>query len=172
MKKYTTEEHNMAAAILSILDSIKMTDNDLLSMLPNKNIEDMMLGETLSEMIFRKLKGYDVDINDILEFDHLAPVVFKTTKTHKVKIHHKYCDICGIEIKNNMSYENVICETCGKDLCNTCVDHEVNTKSDYREVYCKECWDIGTKYRKDIDEHEAQIEKLENEWYELCKNSK
>ena len=59
--------HNMAACMLSILDSLKLYDN-----------EQLELGdETLSEMMFRKMKGYNVDLNKELGFEHLKPVTKK-----------------------------------------------------------------------------------------------
>ena len=58
------ERHNMAACMLSILDSLKLYDNNSLE-----------LGdETLSEMMFRKMKGYDIDLNEELGFTHLKPI--------------------------------------------------------------------------------------------------
>ena len=58
------EKHNMAACMLSILDSLKLYDNNSLE-----------LGdETLSEMMFRKMKGYNIDLNKELDFTHLKPV--------------------------------------------------------------------------------------------------
>ena len=59
------EKHNMAACMLSILDSLKLYDNGSLE-----------LGdETLSEMMFRKMKGYNIDLNKELGFTHLKPVI-------------------------------------------------------------------------------------------------
>jgi hypothetical protein len=59
--------HNMAACMLSILDSLKLHDN-----------EQLLLGdETMSEMMFRKMKGYGVDLNKELGFTHLKPVTKK-----------------------------------------------------------------------------------------------
>ena len=59
------EKHNMAACMLSILDSLKLYDNGSLE-----------LGdETLSEMMFRKMKGYNIDLNEELGFTHLKPVI-------------------------------------------------------------------------------------------------
>jgi len=58
------ERHNMAACMLSILDSLKLYDNNSLE-----------LGdETLSEMMFRKMEAYDIDLNKELDFTHLKPV--------------------------------------------------------------------------------------------------
>jgi len=56
--------HNMASCMLSILDSLKLYDNGVL----------VLNGETLSEMMFRKMKGYEIDLNMELGFDHLKPV--------------------------------------------------------------------------------------------------
>ena len=59
------ERHNMAACMLSILDSLKLYDNNSLE-----------LGdETLSEMMFRKMKGYNIDLNEELGFTHLKPII-------------------------------------------------------------------------------------------------
>ena len=59
------ERHNMASCMLSILDSLKLYDNNSLE-----------LGdETLSEMMFRKMKGYNIDLNEELGFTHLKPII-------------------------------------------------------------------------------------------------
>ena len=55
---------NLASCMLSILDSLKLYDNGSLE-----------LGdETLSEMMFRKMKAYNVDLNKELGFTHLEPI--------------------------------------------------------------------------------------------------
>jgi hypothetical protein len=56
--------HNMASCMLSILDSLKLFDTGSLY------LED----ETLSEVMFRKMKAYDIDLNKELGFTHLKPV--------------------------------------------------------------------------------------------------
>ena len=64
------EKHNMVACMLSILDSLKLYDNGILE-----------LGdETLSEMMFRKMKGYNIDLNKELDFTHLKPVTKPTQR--------------------------------------------------------------------------------------------
>lgn len=65
--------HNMAACMLSILDYLKLQDNC------EDDSEDMLKlnEETLSEMMFRKMKGYGIDLNKELGFTHLKPVVKK-----------------------------------------------------------------------------------------------
>jgi hypothetical protein len=55
---------NMAACMLSILDDLKLYDNDSLD----------ISEETLSEMMFRKMKAYNIDLNKELGFDHLKPI--------------------------------------------------------------------------------------------------
>ena len=82
---------------------------------------------------------------------------------------HKFCDICGTEIHIGMARSKAQCEYCGKDLCNKCIGHEDNTIGDYRNVWCKRCWDIGNEYRPIIDELETKIEELYSRWQELCK---
>lgn len=56
--------HNMASCMLSILDSLKLYDNDSL----------LLDNETLSEVMFRKMKAYNIDLNEELGFTHLKPV--------------------------------------------------------------------------------------------------
>ena len=54
----------MASCMLSILDSLKLYDNDSLE-----------LGdETLSQVMFRKMDAYNINLNDELGFTHLKPV--------------------------------------------------------------------------------------------------
>lgn len=62
--------HNMASCMLSILDYLKLQDNC------EKGEEDMLdlNDETLSEMMFRKMKAYNVDLNKELGFYHLKPI--------------------------------------------------------------------------------------------------
>jgi len=56
--------HNMASCMLSILDSLKLYDNDIL----------LLNNETLSEVMFRKMKAYNIDLNKELGFTHLKPI--------------------------------------------------------------------------------------------------
>lgn len=54
----------MASCMLSILDSLMLYDNDSLE-----------LGdETLSQVMFRKMDAYNINLNDELGFTHLKPV--------------------------------------------------------------------------------------------------
>lgn len=55
--------HNMASCMLSILDSLKLQDKG--------QLED---DETLSEMMFRKMEAYNIDLNKELGFNHLKPI--------------------------------------------------------------------------------------------------
>jgi len=61
------KKHRMASCMLSILDSLKLCDNDSL----------VLDGETLSEMMFRKMKAYKIDLNEELGLTHLKPVTRK-----------------------------------------------------------------------------------------------
>ena len=56
--------HNMASCMLSILDSLKLYDNGSL----------LLDNETLSEVMFRKMKVYNIDLNKELGFTHLKPI--------------------------------------------------------------------------------------------------
>lgn len=60
----------MASCMLSILDTLKLHDKGILYE------ED----ETLSEMMFRKMKAYNIDLNKELGFTHLKPVKKNETK--------------------------------------------------------------------------------------------
>ena len=60
----------MASCMLSILDILKLADNDSLD----------LSDETLSEVMFRKMKAYNIDLNKELGFTHLKPVVKKNKK--------------------------------------------------------------------------------------------
>ncbi len=56
--------YNMASCMLSILDSLKLYDTNSL----------LLENETLSEVMFRKMKAYNVDLNKELGFTHLKPI--------------------------------------------------------------------------------------------------
>ena len=73
----------MASCMLSILDSLKLYDNDSL----------LLDDETLSEVMFRKMKAYNIDLNKELGFTHLKPV----SKNKQVRREPAYlhCDWCG-----------------------------------------------------------------------------
>ena len=65
-------KENYLNALVSIYDYLKLVDDDII----NKEIDIPMLelnDETLTEMFFRKLKGYDIDINEELGWTHLKP---------------------------------------------------------------------------------------------------
>lgn len=95
-------------------------------------------------------------------------MIKETTETMEYVIKHKYCDVCGKEINLGMACSVVKCEICHKDLCETCIGKETDTSGDYREVYCKTCWEIGKPYRQAIQEHENAIDKLNEEWSNKC----
>jgi hypothetical protein len=87
------EKHNMAACMLSILDSLKLYDNGSLE-----------LGdETLSEMMFRKMKGYNIDLNKELGFTHLKPVTKpKQKKMSKVIVPNLKFDSNEFELEGEI----------------------------------------------------------------------
>ena len=72
-KKITKEEfktYGMASCMVSILDSLKLFDQGLLE-----------LGdETLSEVMFRKMNAYNIDLNKELGWTHLKPITKKKKK--------------------------------------------------------------------------------------------
>lgn len=65
--------HNMASCMLSILDSLKLYDND-----SGEYYRLVLDDETLSQMMFRKMEAYNIDLNEELGFTHLKPVTFNT----------------------------------------------------------------------------------------------
>jgi len=64
----TTEDKlkNCTAALLSIYDYLKLEDNHSIM----REIND----ETFTEMMFRKMKAHNVDLNELVGFTHLKPV--------------------------------------------------------------------------------------------------
>jgi len=63
-KQYKGKKQDLLDCLLSILDSLKLYDTNSLE-----------LGdETLSEMMFRKMKAYGIDLNKELGFTHLKPI--------------------------------------------------------------------------------------------------
>ncbi len=58
------EPNKYVVCLLSIYDTLKLHDNGNLC-------EDH---ETLSEIMWRNLKGHDIDLNEELGFTHLKPV--------------------------------------------------------------------------------------------------
>ena len=97
-------------------------------------------------------------------------MIKEVKQTQEITIKHKYCDDCGIEIKRGMACSVARCEICGKDLCEKCIGHEGYNMGDYREVYCKKCWELGTEYRTKIELLENEIETLSTEWHKRCRS--
>lgn len=56
-----------AKALLSIYDSLKLVDSQ----------GELSSEETLTEMMFRKMKAYDINLNKELGFTHLKPYTLK-----------------------------------------------------------------------------------------------
>lgn len=82
---------------------------------------------------------------------------------------HKFCDVCGAEIRIGLACSAAYCMYCRKDLCENCIGHENSTMVDYRDVYCKQCWELGKQYRPIIEELHLKIESLYKEWQDKCK---
>ena len=65
-------KENYLNALVSIYDYLGLVDDDII----NKEIDIPTLEvneETLTEMFLRKLKGYDIDLNEELGWTHLKP---------------------------------------------------------------------------------------------------
>lgn len=91
--------HNMAACMLSILDYLKLQDKCE----PGSKDMTELNDETLSEMMFRKMNGYGIDLNKELGFDHLKPV----TKEEAPKP-------CGCDEQERCYGPYMRCMGCGK----------------------------------------------------------
>ena len=94
----------------------------------------------------------------------------KTTKTIDAVTKSRFCDDCGKDITHTHSYMSSTCILCGKDICHECVGHE-EYNGDYPEVHCNSCWSIGEYYRNKIQELEDEIDMLNNEWVNKCKEN-
>lgn len=96
--------------------------------------------------------------------------MYKQTKVLKEATEtHKFCDACNDEIKMGLQCSVAKCMYCGKDLCEKCIGHEDSTPGDYRDVFCKKCWELGNQYRPIIEELHSKIESLYKEWQDKCK---
>ena len=96
--------------------------------------------------------------------------MIKETKILKEGVErHKFCDICGTEMRLGLACCKAYCQYCRKDLCEKCIGHEESTSGDYRMVYCEKCWELGNEYRPSIEQHENEISRLYDEWQSKCK---
>ena len=73
------------------------------------------------------------------------------------------CDDCECEYQTNS-----VCYMCGKDICQQCRVFDDADDSDYPTRYCKQCWHVGKKYRRQMNElefeYEETIDKLHQRW--------
>lgn len=69
-KEYEDKVKNMASCLLSILDYLKLQDKCT----PGEKDMCELNNETLSQMMFRKMKAYNISLNEELGFDHLKPI--------------------------------------------------------------------------------------------------
>ena len=93
----------------------------------------------------------------------MARKIIDVPTTEKVTIIN--CDDCGDEIKEKYYCNRVPCHICGKDLCLKCVAHSKEW-GDYPENYCKDCWEIGIPIKDAQRVLQAQIDALDDKWYE------
>ena len=89
--------------------------------------------------------------------------------THKITKKEIFCDDCGKDISNTMSYNKGVCCICRKDLCRDCIAHEDDDGSDYTDKYCKSCWETGKPFREEIETLENKIEELSDAWHKIAK---
>lgn len=96
--------------------------------------------------------------------------MIKETKAQtEVVEQHKFCDVCGTEIRIGLACATACCECCRADLCEDCIAHEESDYGDSRIVWCRVCWEIGESYRTRIKNLEDEIEDLYEEWKGRCK---
>lgn len=88
----------------------------------------------------------------------------KSNKESVVK--RKFCDECDAEM--SMFYSSAKCQMCKRDICNKCIGHEKDTMTDFREIYCHDCWEIGGEYRDKVLWLEENIENVMDEWKKQC----
>ena len=99
--------------------------------------------------------------------------MIRTVEVNKtVKEHTRHCDDCDTQLHWTMACSAARCEICGKELCEKCIGHENSVSGDYREVYCKRCWNTGEEYRSKIEQFGLDIDKLYDEWHTKCLNHK
>lgn len=127
---------NMASALLSIQDSLKLLDGGCI---------DMLEHETLSQIMYRKMFAYNVDLNNILNFTHLSPqkdsivrdILFKERELN-IKFEEQCCSQTGgccqtFEDKILLNGEEVDCDVDNlKSVLKAVLEHigyEVNIES-------------------------------------------
>jgi len=52
------------------------------------------------------------------------------------------------------------------------IGYEEGTHGDYRNVFCKKCWELGEPYRLIIEEFDEKIQMLYKEWQNKCEKEK
>lgn len=85
----------------------------------------------------------------------------------KPKKRENHCGVCGAEMSSAAS-SSLHCECCGRVLCNSCVAHEKEGSIIYRVVWCKDCWEIGGRYRFEIEGLRDRIDGLYGVWKGAC----
>jgi hypothetical protein len=95
-------------------------------------------------------------------------MIKEITVQEKVVTQHRYCDVCDTEINHSLACTNAKCKCCRKDLCENCIGHEEETGADYRDVWCRRCWDFGAEYRPKIESLNRATEALYDEWHKKC----
>ena len=81
----------------------------------------------------------------------------------KVEVYSYVCDFCNTEVSTNR-----VCSICGKNICYEHSNYDPREYGDYPTKYCGDCFNVGKKYLKQIEneenKHNIIIEKLENNW--------
>jgi len=84
--------------------------------------------------------------------------------TKKYMVEEYYCDVCGDKA------EPYVCCVCNRHLCDKHTYHHYDKwGGDYADLYCYHCWNIGKKYREEIEKIESKCDdekdKKNEEWY-------
>lgn len=92
---------------------------------------------------------------------------------------HYYCDTCDKKAQNIRK-----CKGCQVEICEKCEitsnycywTNEIEDDTAYMSVFCKNCKKeldkIIPSFKVEHERHDAELEKLEKEFFKKCKNAK
>ena len=93
------------------------------------------------------------------------------TVTRDVRI----CDRCG-GTERFLYGAGGVCQACGRDVCGGCSVSDPDEPGDYPDHWCKECWELGERYRQKIENLRHQCSEdcrsHRRKWYGKCKDAR
>jgi hypothetical protein len=78
-----------------------------------------------------------------------------------------YCDICGKKIGEHASG---ICHVCRRDLCDDCIEIEIDDHHEGNCQFCTGCWVISKPFIEQMRQNEEANRLLYIEWKQKCKS--